>query len=121
MWILAGSRGSTASRSSGTASRSRSAGLRRRMWSMAVLPATTVSQVVSEGGPRGVIAAQEAEIRLAETQENLRHRVVHLVRPGRSAQAVLHGGEDDPRIALDESVPSLLVATRERFQINTIL
>ena len=74
-----------------------------------------------EGGPRGIIAAQEAEIRLAETQENLLHRVVHLVRPGRSAQAVLHGGEDDPRIALDESVPSLLVATRERLQINTKL
>jgi len=74
-----------------------------------------------EGGPARIVAAQEAEIRLAEAQEDLLRHIIHVVRPGRAAQAVLHGGEDDPRVTPDEMVPSLLVATRERIQVNTIL
>ncbi len=87
---------------------------------MAVLLATT-RKPGRKAGPRGIVAAQQAVIRLAETQEDLLRHIVHFVRPRRTAQPVLYGGEDDPRVASDEMVPSLLVATRERFQINTIL
>ncbi len=87
---------------------------------MAVLLATT-RKLGRKAGLRGIVAAQDAVIRLAEMQEDLLCHIVHFVRPSRTAQSVLYGGENDPRVASDEMVPSLLVATRERVKINTIL